>query len=152
MDAVLIEFRRLRAGAILPAYQSEQAAGMDLSADLDEPVEIEPGDIVVIPCGFAMALPIGFEAQIRPRSGLATKFGITLPNAPGTVDSDYRGEMKVPLINHGKIPFVVEPGMRIAQMIVARVEHVQILEVKELTQTQRGERGFGSTGVGHGPL
>ena len=152
MDAVLIKFRRLRAGAILPAYQSEQAAGMDLSADLDEPVEIEPGDIVVIPCGFAMALPIGFEAQIRPRSGLATKFGITLPNAPGTVDSDYRGEMKVPLINHGKIPFVVEPGMRIAQMIVARVEHVQILEVKELTQTQRGERGFGSTGVGHGPL
>ena len=142
----------MRAGAILPAYQSEQAAGMDLSADLDEPVEIEPGDIVVIPCGFAMALPIGFEAQIRPRSGLATKFGITLPNAPGTVDSDYRGEMKVPLINHGKLPFVVEPGMRIAQMIVARVERVQILEVKELTQTQRGERGFGSTGVGHGPL
>ncbi len=152
MHGVPIEIRRLRVSAILPAYHSEEAAGMDLSADLDAPVEIQPGDIAVIPCGFAMALPIGFEAQIRPRSGLATKFGITLPNAPGTVDSDYRGEMKVPLINHGKIPFVVEHGMRVAQMVVARVEHAQITEVKELTGTARGAGGFGSTGLGHGPL
>lgn len=149
MTGIPVQFKRLRPSAVLPAYQTELAAGMDLSADLDAPVTLAPGEILLVPCGFAMALPPGFEAQVRPRSGLATKFGISMPNAPGTVDADYRGEMKVPLINLGRTPFVVEPGMRIAQMIVARVERVEVLEVSELTETARGEGGFGSTGSGH---
>ena len=149
MTGIPVQFKRLRPSAVLPAYQTELAAGMDLSADLDAPVTLAPGDIVVVTCGFAMALPPGFEAQVRPRSGLATKFGISMPNAPGTVDADYRGEMKVPLVNLGRTPFVVEPGMRIAQMVVARVERVEVFEVAELTETARGEGGFGSTGSGH---
>ena len=149
MTGIPVQFKRLRPSAVLPAYQTELAAGMDLSADLDAPVTLAPGDIVVVPCGFAMALPPGFEAQVRPRSGLATKFGISMPNAHGTVDADYRGEMKVPLVNLGRTPFVVEPGMRIAQMVVARVERVEVSEVAELTETARGEGGFGSTGSGH---
>jgi dUTP pyrophosphatase len=147
--AIKIEIKRLRANAVIPAYHSEQAAGMDLSANIDAPIVLEPGDIALIPCGFAMALPRGYEAQVRPRSGLATKFGISMPNAPGTVDSDYRGEMKVPLINLGRVAFVVEPNMRIAQMVIARVEHAQVSIVTELTETTRGEGGFGSTGIGH---
>jgi dUTP pyrophosphatase len=147
--AIKIEIKRLRANAVIPAYHSEQAAGMDLSANIDAPIVLEPGDIALIPCGFAMALPRGYEAQVRPRSGLATKFGISMPNAPGTVDSDYRGEMKVPLINLGRVAFVVEPNMRIAQMVIARVEHAQVSIVAELTETTRGEGGFGSTGIGH---
>ena len=149
MTGIPVQFKRLRPSAVLPAYQTELAAGMDLSADLDAPVTLAPGDIVVVPCGFAMALPPGFEAQVRPRSGLATKFGISMPNAPGTVDADYRGEMKVQLVNLGRTPFVVEPWMRIAQMVVARVERVEVSEVAELTETARGEGGFGSTGSGH---
>jgi dUTP pyrophosphatase len=121
---------------------------MDLSADLDAPVVLEPGDIALIPCGFAMALPPGYEAQVRPRSGLATKFGISMPNAPGTVDADYRGEMKVPLINLGRQPFTVEPGMRVAQMVIARVARAEVSVVDALTETARGSGGFGSTGVG----
>ncbi|MEY2982296.1 MAG: hypothetical protein RL562_2523 [Planctomycetota bacterium] len=149
MSGIPIQIKRLRASAVLPAYQTDLAAGMDLSADLDAPVTLEPGEIRLVPCGFAMALPPGFEAQVRPRSGLATKFGISMPNAPGTVDADYRGEMMVPLINHGRTPFVVEPRMRIAQMVIARVERAELSEVSELTETARGEGGFGSTGVGH---
>ncbi len=147
-----VHIKRLRANAVIPAYHSEQAAGMDLSACIDAPVVLEPGDIALIPCGFAMALPRGFEAQVRPRSGLATKHGISMPNAPGTVDSDYRGEMMVPLINLGRAAFMVEPKMRIAQMVIARVAHAQVTVVESLTETSRGEGGFGSTGVGHGPL
>lgn len=147
-----LEIKRLRPSAVLPAYQSELAAGLDLSADLDAPVTIEPGAIVLIPCGFAMALPPGFEAQVRPRSGLATKHGISMPNAPGTIDADYRGEVKVPLINLGRTPFVVDPGTRVAQMVIARVEHAQIKVVERLTETARGEGGFGSTGTGHRPM
>ena len=147
-----LELKRLRPSATLPAYQTELAAGLDLSADLDAPVTIEPGVIALIPCGFAMALPPGFEAQVRPRSGLATKHGISMPNAPGTIDADYRGEVKVPLINLGRAPFVVEPGTRIAQMVIARVERAQVKEVEVLTDTARGSGGFGSTGTGHGPL
>ena len=149
---IALEIKRLRPNAVLPAYQTELAAGLDLAADLDAPVTIEPGAIALIPCGFAMALPPGFEAQVRPRSGLATKHGISMPNAPGTIDADYRGEVKVPLINLGKTPFVVEPGTRIAQMVIARVEHAQVKEVEALTDTARGSGGFGSTGTGHGPL
>jgi dUTP pyrophosphatase len=145
-----LEIKRLRPSAVMPAYQTELAAGLDLSADLDAPVTLEPGAIALIPCGFAMALPPGFEAQVRPRSGLATKHGISMPNAPGTIDADYRGEVKVPLINLGRAPFVVEPGTRIAQMVIARVERAQVREVEILTDTARGAGGFGSTGTGHG--
>lgn len=130
----------------LPSYQSIHAAGMDLCASLEEPVTLEPGAIQTIPCGFAMALPIGYEAQVRPRSGLATRHGITLPNAPGTIDSDYRGQVLVPLVNLGRIPFMIEPGMRIAQMVVAPIPRVHWEEVSELPPTPRGEAGFGHTG------
>jgi dUTP pyrophosphatase len=119
---------------------------MDLHAAISEPVTIAPGEIRMIPCGFAMAVPLGFEAQVRPRSGLASKHGISLPNAPGTIDADYRGEVKVPLINHGREPFVIERNMRIAQMVVAPVAHCDIEEVGELDETVRGAGGFGSTG------
>jgi len=147
-EHVSISIRRLRPTAVLPAYQTDLAAGMDLSADLDASVVLQPGDIALIPCGFAMALPPGFEAQVRPRSGLATKFGISMPNAPGTVDADYRGEMKVPLINLGRQAFTVEPGMRVAQMVIARVARAEVSVVHELTETSRGAGGFGSTGFG----
>lgn len=146
---VPVRLKRLTPRAILPQYHSDQAAGMDLAACLPEgeKVTVAPGQIVKIPLGFAVALPVGYEAQIRPRSGLATKHGVTVPNAPGTVDSDYRGEMVVALINHGREPFVVEHGLRIAQMIVAPVSHAQIIETDELDTTQRGTGGFGSTGA-----
>lgn len=108
---------------------------------------LRPGDIALIPCGFAMALPVGYEAQIRPRSGLAVKHGVSMPNTPGTIDADYRGEVKVPLINLGRADFVVEHGMRIAQMVITPVAHAIIDEVDSLDETGRGEGGFGSTGV-----
>ena len=151
MHAVEIRFLRLHQGAQLPAYQTEHAAGLDLHACIEAPVTLSPGDIAMIPCGFAMAIPHGFEAQVRPRSGLATKHGIGMPNSPGTVDSDYRGEMKVPLINLGRVAFVVEPKMRVAQMVFARVARAEISVVNELSETNRGSGGFGSTGTGHGP-
>jgi len=119
---------------------------MDLHAALASPVVIEPGEILLVACGFAVAFPPGFELQVRPRSGLATKFGISMPNAPGTIDADYRGEVKVPLINLGKMPFTVEPGMRIAQAVLCPVARARIEEVAELDATARGSGGFGSTG------
>ena len=133
----------------LPDYQSAHAAGMDLHACVpgDAPVTIQPGQIALIPCGFAMAVPVGYEAQVRPRSGLAAKHGITMINAPGTIDADYRGEVKVPLINHGREPFRVTRAMRIAQMLIAPVPRTQWVEVAELPATQRGEGGFGHTGT-----
>ncbi len=146
MDAVPIRIKRLSPGAVLPAYQSAHAAGMDLHAALQDPVTIEVGEIVKIPCGFAMSLPDGYEAQIRPRSGLATRHGLSIPNAPGTVDSDYRGPVVVALINLGKTSFVIEPKMRIAQMIVAPVVRAAVEEVNDLDDTARGSGGFGSTG------
>ena len=146
MHAVEIRFLRLHQGAQLPAYQTEHAAGLDLHACIEAPVTLAPGDIAMIPCGFAMAIPHGFEAQVRPRSGLATKHGIGMPNSPGTVDSDYRGEMKVPLVNLGRAPFTVEHGMRIAQMVVAQVARATVRVVEELDGTSRGAGGFGSTG------
>ncbi len=122
---------------------------MDLAACLrdGETVTLAPGDIALIPCGFAMAFPDGFEAQVRPRSGLSVKHGISMPNAPGTIDADYRGEVKVPLINLGREAFTVEHGMRIAQMVIAPVARAEIVEVEELDETVRGSGGFGSTGV-----
>ncbi|MFG0256448.1 MAG: dUTP diphosphatase [Phycisphaerales bacterium JB043] len=140
--------RRIHEKATLPRYQTEHAAGLDLSSCLpDGPVTLQPGDIALIPCGFAMALPVGFEAQVRPRSGLSVRHGISMPNAPGTVDADYRGEMMVPLINLGREAFVVEHAMRIAQMIIAPVSAARVHEVEALDETQRGHGGFGSTGV-----
>ncbi len=142
-----LQVKRLSPLATIPAYQSEDAAGMDLHAAIESPLTIEPGEIVLVACGFAVAFPPGHELQVRPRSGLATKHGISMPNAPGTIDADYRGEVKVPLINLGKMAFVVEPGMRIAQMVLAPVVRAAIAEVDSLDETARGHGGFGSTGV-----
>ena len=135
-------------GLALPAQQSAGAAGLDLAAALfpDATIDIAPGATAMIPTGLALALPEGFEAQIRPRSGLAAKYGITVLNAPGTVDADYRGEVKVLLINHGSAPFTVRRGDRIAQMVVAPVSAVTLVEMEMLDETERGEGGHGSTG------
>lgn len=133
-------------GVPLPVKMSEHAAGFDLHAAVEQPVRIAPGDIRLIPCGFAMALPQGYEAQVRPRSGLASRHGITLVNTPGTIDADYRGEVQVPLINLGKAEFVVDRGMRIAQMVILPVPPVRLVEVDELDATPRGQGGFGHTG------
>jgi len=123
-----------------------QSAGMDVCAAVESSVTLKPGDIRLIPCGFSMAVPNGYEAQVRPRSGLASKFGITLINSPGTIDADYRGEVFVPLINHGQADFVIERGMRIAQMLIVPVPEVSVMEVDSLDDTQRGAGGFGHTG------
>ena len=130
----------------LPARMTAEAAGFDLRAAVPAPVAIAPGEVRVVPCGFAMAVPRGHEAQVRPRSGLASRHGVTPVNAPGTIDSDYRGEVMVPLINHGKAAFVVERGMRIAQRLVLPVPPVALVEVDELDDTGRGSGGFGHTG------
>ena len=131
----------------LPAYESDEAAGMDIRAALDEPRTLKPGERDLIPTGLQMALPGGYEAQIRPRSGLAYKHGITMLNTPGTIDSDYRGEVKVLAINHGDEPYKIEHGDRIAQMVIAPVYQPQIEETDSLPETNRGKGGFGSTGV-----
>jgi len=130
----------------LPSYQTAHAAAMDLHAAVREPVTLAPGSIALVGCGFAMAVPDGYEAQVRPRSGLASKSGVTVVNSPGTIDADYRGEVMVPLINLGRLPFTVERGMRIAQMVVLPVPPVRLVEVEELEATDRGEGGFGHTG------
>jgi dUTP pyrophosphatase len=132
----------------LPAYQSAGAAGMDLHAAVSASVELAPGERRLIPTGVAIAVPSGFEAQVRPRSGLALRFGVTVLNAPGTVDSDYRGELQVLLINHGADAFVVRRGDRIAQLVVCPVAEAELLLVESLDATARGEGGYGSTGSG----
>ena len=134
----------------LPAYQSDAAAGLDLLAAVpaDAPLTIAPGRYAAVPTGIAIALPPGTEAQVRPRSGLARKHGVTVLNAPGTIDADYRGEIQVLLINHGDEPFVVTRGMRIAQLVIAPVARAQLIEVDDLDETARGAGGFGSTGTG----
>jgi dUTP pyrophosphatase len=137
-------------GLALPGYATAGAAGADLLAAVAEPVVLAPGERRAIPSGIALALPEGFEAQVRPRSGLALEHGVTVLNAPGTVDSDYRGEIKVILVNLGSAPFVVERGMRIAQMVVARVETARWRARDELPASARGAGGFGSTGTGGG--
>ncbi|MHC4992796.1 MAG: dUTP diphosphatase [Planctomycetota bacterium] len=142
----VLRIRRLSEHATVPRYHSEHAAGLDLHAALERPVVLEPGAIELLPCGFAMAVPVGYEAQVRPRSGLASRHGISMPNAPGTIDADYRGEVSVPLINLGRAPFTIEPGMRIAQMVVAPVACCVVEEVPALDDTARGGGGFGSTG------
>ena len=130
----------------LPLRMTADAAGFDLPAAVVGPVTIAPGERRLIPCGFHMALPPGYEAQVRPRSGLASRHGVTLVNSPGTIDADYRGEVQVPLINHGDAPFTVERGMRVAQMVVLPVPPVRLIEVDELDETDRGQGGFGHTG------
>ena len=132
----------------LPRYETEQSAGLDLAAALPETVVLDPGARATIPTGLAIALPRGYEAQIRPRSGLAARSGVTVLNAPGTVDADYRGEVKVVLANLGDAPFAVERGMRIAQMVVAPVTRIAWDEMEALPGSARGAGGFGSTGTG----
>jgi dUTP pyrophosphatase len=133
----------------LPAYQSALAAGLDLVAAVpaQAPVTLAPGGRAMIPTGIALALPHGHEGQIRPRSGLAARHGVTVLNTPGTIDADYRGEVQVILINHGAEPFVVERGMRIAQLVIARVERAELIEVDSLDATERASGGMGSTGT-----
>ena len=148
-DPIPVTITRLShgVGLALPAPATEHAAGMDLCAAVAEAVGLKPGERALIPTGFAIALPLGFEAQIRPRSGLALKHGITLPNAPGTIDADYRGELGVIFANQGMEDFTVTRGMRIAQMVVVAVNPVRWQEVGDLALSSRGEGGFGSTGT-----
>jgi dUTP pyrophosphatase len=149
-EPLAVPIMRLPHGADLPLpdYQSAHAAGFDLLAAVpnEQPLTLAPGGRALIPTGIAMALPEGYEGQVRPRSGLAVRHGVTVLNSPGTVDADYRGEVQVPLINHGAEPFVVRRGMRIAQMIVARVQRVRLVEAQILPATERASGGFGSTG------
>ncbi len=145
---IKLEFKRLDHGRDLPlpAYQSDLAAGLDLLAAVDDGLTLQPGSRALVPTGLAMALPAGFEAQVRPRSGLAAKHGVTVLNTPGTIDADYRGEVKVILINLGDTAFKISRGDRIAQMVIAPVLQAEIEEVEILSETSRGAGGFGSTG------
>ena len=150
METVFVDIMRLPHGAdlALPAYETDGAAGMDLLAAVESPVRLDPGAHALIPTGFSIALPTGFEAQVRPRSGLAAKHRVTVLNSPGTIDCDYRGEVKVILINHGDSAFEITRGMRIAQMVIAPVTRAIWSEKKTLAETARGAGGFGSTGTG----
>ncbi len=134
-------------GATIPSYKTIGAAGADVSAALASPMTIRPGEWKLIPTGLFLEIPEGFEVQVRPRSGLAAKYGVTVLNAPGTIDSDYRGELSVILINHGKDDFVISSGDRIAQLVVSSAVQADFVEKQELGRTERGEGGFGSTGV-----
>lgn len=149
-SSIVVDVRQLPhgEGLPLPAYQSADAAGLDLLAAVpkDKPVALAPGAYAMIPTGLVIALPSGFEAQVRPRSGLAAKHGVTVLNSPGTVDADYRGEVCVLLINHGKEPFMIRRGERIAQMVIAPVVQAALVPVATLSSTDRGAGGFGSTG------
>lgn len=141
-----VYLKKLNENAVIPSYATAQSAGVDLSACIQEPCTIEPGKWKLIPTGVAMALPSGFEAQIRSRSGLSLKHGVIVLNTPGTVDADYRGEVRVILANFGDVPFNVEPNMRIAQMVISKHETVKFVETDNLDETNRGAGGFGSTG------
>jgi dUTP pyrophosphatase len=147
---IKIDIRRLPhgEGLALPAYQSVHAAGLDLLAAVPEasPLILSPGQRALVPTGLTIALPSGYEAQVRPRSGLASKHGVTVLNAPGTIDADYRGEIGVLLINHGDAPFTIRRGERIAQMVIASVVRAELVLAESLSATERGSGGFGSTG------
>jgi dUTP pyrophosphatase len=147
MSAISAVFIRNKSGQSLPEYATELSAGLDVRACIDAPVVLQSGAWQLIPTGLSVALPEGTELQVRPRSGLAFKHGITVLNSPGTIDADYRGEIGVLLINHGAKPFVVENGERIAQLVLAKVERVQWSETDALPDTSRGAGGFGSTGT-----
>lgn len=148
MDRVAprVLIKKLRADAVVPRYMTAHAAGLDLNAALDRPINIAVGQRTAIPTGLAIKLPDGYEAQVRPRSGLARDHGITLVNSPGTIDADYTGEIVVLVINHGDRAVRIEPGDRIAQLVVAPVVQAELVEVSELPATERGSGGFGSTG------
>ncbi len=139
--------KRLHPAASLPSYATPGSAGLDLAAALETALVLAPGERALVPTGIALALPRGHEGQVRPRSGLAVKHGLTVLNAPGTIDEDYRGEVKVALVNHGREPVRIEPGMRIAQLVVAPVTRVDPVEVRSLDETDRGAGGFGHTGA-----
>lgn len=146
---VRIAVRRVRDGLCEvppPRYQTEGSAGLDLHAAVASPIAVAPGDRALVPTGWAVAIPPGFEGQVRPRSGLALRHGVTVLNAPGTVDHDYRGEVQVLLVNHGREPFVVATGDRVAQLVVCPVAHAELVEVEALDATSRGAGGYGSTG------
>lgn len=147
-DKVALRVKRLDGAQDLPlpGYASEGSSGLDIRASLEQPICLEPGKIKFIPTGLAVSIPSGYEIQVRPRSGLALHHGIGMVNSPGTIDSDYRGEIGIILINWGEKPFVVENGDRIAQMVLCRTYRAEIVEVQELDQTHRGEGGFGHTG------
>ncbi len=145
MIKVLI--KRLSKQVSLPKYETSGSSGMDLGANIDGNLIIEPGKTVIIPTGLALSIPKGYEAQIRPRSGLAAKNKISVLNTPGTIDADYRGEIKVILINLGSEPFKIEKGLRIAQMVICPIVKAQLEEVDDLNKTERGDGGFGSTGI-----
>lgn len=147
MGAPVVRFRRLRPDAVVPAYMTADAAGLDLAAALDAAVTLAPGARAAVGTGLAMELPRGFEGQVRPRSGLAKNHGVTVVNAPGTIDADYRGEVAVLLINLGDQPVAITPGMRIAQLVIAPVVQATIEIADELSATARGAGGFGSTGA-----
>jgi dUTP pyrophosphatase len=146
MSTLRVPIQRLTTFADIPQYATDGAAGLDLPAAIDKPLTLASGSFALVPCGFAMALPAGFEGQVRPRSGLASKYGVTVLNAPGTIDCDYRGEVKVLLINHGRDHFTITPGMRIAQLVIAPVTRVELQENEMLTDTARADGGFGHTG------
>ncbi|MBP9667763.1 dUTP diphosphatase [Candidatus Saccharibacteria bacterium] len=141
-----IYIKKLHENAVLPSYATEHAAGMDLAACIDEPIVLQPHERAIIPTGIAIALPPGYEAQVRGRSGLAAKHGVMPANGVGTIDADYRGEIGVILLNTTTEPFTIEPGMRVAQLVIAKYEMAQWNEVDELDETARGEGGYGSTG------
>ena len=145
MTKILI--KRLSKEVSLPKYETSGSSGMDLAANIDANINIDPGKTAIIPTGLALSIPKGFEVQIRPRSGLAAKQKISVLNTPGTIDADYRGEIKVILINLGQEPFKVEKGLRIAQMVVCPIVQAQLKEVDDLNETERGKGGFGSTGT-----
>jgi dUTP pyrophosphatase len=145
---VKVKIKKLHPKAVIPRYMSEHAAGLDLCTVIDEPVILAPGERVLLPTGLALEIPPGYEGQVRPRSGLALKQGIALVNAPGTIDADYRGEVGVIVINHGRDPVTFAPGDRIAQLIIAPVTHAQLLEADELSSSERSSGGFGHTGIG----
>jgi len=146
VPAPKVRFVRLRPGALAPRYMSAGAAGLDLASAADGPIPLAPGARAAVPTGLAFEIPPGYEGQVRPRSGLARKHGIGLPNAPGTIDSDYRGEVMVLLVNLGAEPYVVQPGDRVAQLVIAPVTIAELEEVAELSETKRGDGGFGHTG------
>jgi dUTP pyrophosphatase len=148
-----VRVRMMRVGAVetpAPAYQSAGAVGLDLAAAVPEPLVVAPGERRLVPTGWAVAIPEGFEGQVRPRSGLALKHGVTVLNSPGTIDPDYRGELMVLLVNHGAAPFRIERGDRVAQLVICPVARASLAIVTELDATTRGTGGYGSTGVGSG--
>lgn len=148
MDKPLLQIKKLHPAAKLPRYMTDLAAGMDVCAVLDDDIVLQPGNRVLVPTGLAFAIPAGYEVQVRPRSGLAIKHGISMVNSPGTIDADYRGEIRIILINHGEEPFIISSGDRIAQLVVAPVCQAELLEVEDLSETARGAGGFGHTGRG----